>query len=82
MCSNPVAVPYLLCVCDEESSEFLINECSFTDHFEDINHGYREVILKKSSAWLLLFIWLWLLMSIMKRCTERCALQLYHTSLM
>ena len=27
------------------------------------------------------FIWLWLLISIMKRYAERCALQLYHTSL-
>ena len=26
------------------------------------------------------FIWLWLLISVMKRCAERCALQLYHTS--
>ena len=27
------------------------------------------------------FIWLWLLLSVMKRCAERCILQLYHTSL-
>ena len=27
------------------------------------------------------FLWLWLLISIMKGCAERCALQLYHTSL-
>ena len=27
------------------------------------------------------FIWLWLLIAIMKRCSERCALQLYRTSL-
>ena len=26
-------------------------------------------------------IWLWLLISVMKRCVERCAMQLYHTSL-
>ena len=27
------------------------------------------------------FIWLWLLIAIMKRCAERCLLQLYRTSL-
>ena len=27
------------------------------------------------------FIWLWLLFAIMKRCAERCALQLYHNFL-
>ena len=27
------------------------------------------------------FMWLWPLISIMKRCAERCALHLYHTSL-
>ena len=27
------------------------------------------------------FIWLWLLLSVLKRCAERCILQLYHTSL-
>ena len=26
-------------------------------------------------------LWLWLLIAIMKRCAERCALQLYYTSL-
>ena len=26
-------------------------------------------------------LWLWLLIAIMKRCAERCTLQLYHTSL-
>ena len=28
------------------------------------------------------FLWLWLLIAIMKRCSEQCALQLYCTSLM
>ena len=27
------------------------------------------------------FVWLWQLLAIMKRCTERCTLQLYRTSL-
>ena len=49
--------------------------------FNDINHGYRAAILKKNSLWLLSHTWLWLVICIMKRCTERCALQLYQTSL-
>ena len=49
--------------------------------FNDINHGYRAAILKKSSLWLLHFIWLWLLIAIIKRCAERCELQLYRTSI-
>ena len=47
----------------------------------DINHGYRAAILKKNSLWLLPFYALWLLISIMKRCAERCAQQLYQTCL-
>ena len=42
--------------------------------FDHINLGFRAAILKK-------FIWLWLLNSSMKRCPERCAMQLYSTSL-
>ena len=49
--------------------------------FNDINYGYRLVILKKNSVWLLPFYIVWLLISVMKRCAERCALQLYQTSL-
>ena len=49
--------------------------------FNDINHGYRAAILKKNSLWLLPFYMVWLLISIMKKCSERCALQLYQTSL-
>ena len=49
--------------------------------FIDINHGYRAAILKKNSLWLLLLFMVWLLISIMKRFAERCALQLYQTSL-
>ena len=47
--------------------------------FNDINHGYRAAILKKNSLWLLPFYMVWLLISIMKRCAERCALQFYQT---
>ena len=49
--------------------------------FFDVNHGYRAAILKKNSLWLLPFYMVWLLISIMKRCAERCALQLYQTYL-
>ena len=40
--------------------------------FNDINHAYRAAILKKNV--------LWLLISIMKRCAERYALQFCQTS--
>ena len=46
--------------------------------FNDINHGYRAAILKKSSLWLLAY---YLAVANMKMCTKRCALQLYCTSL-
>ena len=62
-------------------SRCLVHEFSFTDIFNDINHGYRAAILKKNLCGCFHFIWLWLLISIMKRCAERCALQLHHTSL-
>ena len=45
--------------------------------FNDINNSYIAAILKK----VLQFYMVWLLISIMKRCAERCALQLYQTSL-
>ena len=34
-------------------SRCLVHEFSFTDIFNDINHGYRAAILKKNSLWLL-----------------------------
>ena len=40
-------------------SRCLVHEFSFTDIFNDSNHGYRAAILKKNSC--LRFIWLWLL---------------------
>ena len=36
-------------------SRCLVHEFSFTDIFNDINHGYRAAILKKNSSWLLPF---------------------------
>ena len=61
-------------------SRCLVLEFPFTD-INDINHGYRAAILKKNSLLLLPFYMLWLLISVMKRCAERCALQLRQTSL-
>ena len=49
---------------------------SSTIFFNDINYGYRKIIYGSFR-----FISLWLLISIMKRCVERFAMQLYHTSL-
>ena len=49
--------------------------------FNDINYAYRAAILKKNFLFWFYLIWLWLLISIMKRCAERCALQFYQTSL-
>ena len=43
------------------------------------SHGYRAVILKKSLCGSFPSRWLWLLNAIMKRCTKKCALQLYNT---
>ena len=36
-------------------SRCLVHELSFTDIFNDINHGYRAALLKKDSLWLLPF---------------------------
>ena len=49
--------------------------------FNNVNNGYKTAILKNNSLWLLPFFRLWLLLAIMKRCVERCALQFYRTSL-
>ena len=55
---------------------------NFPSHifFNDINHSYRAAILKKVLFGCFHRIWLWLLIAIMKRCVERCVLQLYRTS--
>ena len=46
--------------------------------FNDINHGYRVATLKKK---IVASLWLCVLIAIVKRCAEPCALQLYCTSL-
>ena len=73
---------FIMCCC-YKSSEVLIKMFSswffvFSSQIfsNDINHGYRAAILKKNPLWRLLFF-----MAVMKRCAERCALQLYCTSL-
>ena len=44
----------------------------------NINQGFRAATLKKKFLWLVLF---YMVVAIMKMCAERCALQLYQTSL-
>ena len=62
-------------------SRQLVHEFFFTDIFNDINHGYRAAILKKNYSWLHPFyIAVWLLISMIKRWPERCALHLYNTA--
>ena len=47
--------------------------------FDDINHGYRAVTLKKNSLWLLPLFMAVAAYSYYEN--EQCALQLYHSSL-
>ena len=76
---------FILCLClriigtSNQDAQFM----NFPLHisFNDISNGYRVAILKKNYLWLLPFYTVWLLISIMKRCAERCARQLYQTSL-
>ena len=53
----------------------LVHEFSFTDIFNDINHGHRAVLLKKNYLWLLPFyMTVASYCYIMKMYPERCAL--------
>ena len=49
--------------------------------FNDINNGYRAATLKKGFCGCFRLIWLLLLIAVIKKWAERCALQLYGTSL-
>ena len=75
---------FILCLClgiigtSDENVQFMNFPSQLI--FNDINHYYRAAILKKNPLWLLPFYMMWLLISIMKRCAERCSLQLYQTS--
>ena len=62
-------------------SRCLVHKFSFKDIFKDINHGLRGATLKKILYGCFHFLWLWLLIAIMKRCAEPCTMQLYCTSL-
>ena len=55
---------------------------NFSSHifFNDINHGYRAVILKKNYLWLLSFYMAVAVYFYYKSYAERCALQLCDTS--
>ena len=53
----------------------LVHEFSFTDIFNDINHGHKAALLKKNYLWLLPFyMTVASYCYIMKRYAERCAL--------
>ena len=60
-------------------SRCLVHQFPSQTFFNDINHGYRAAILKKNYLWL--FPFYMVVATIMKRCADRCALQLYQTSL-
>ena len=62
-------------------SRCLVHEFSLADLFNDINHGYRAAILKKSSLWLLPFYMAVATHNHYDKVRKRCALQLYRTSL-
>ena len=49
--------------------------------FNDINHGYRAAILKKTSLWLLPFYVAVATSCYYEKVRKRCALQLYRTPL-
>ena len=49
--------------------------------FNDVNHGYKAPILKKSYYGCFRSLWLRQPIAVMKGCAEQCALQLYRTSL-
>ena len=62
----------------------------FTDNYRTFLHRYfltlsimvtEQLYLRKVLCDCSRPIWLWLLVTVMKRCAERCALQLYCTSL-
>ena len=58
-CNKRFFTVYLFCALFKNHwkirSRCLVHEFSFTDIFNDINHGYRAPILKKNSLWLLPF---------------------------
>ena len=66
---------------------------SYSETGEFLRYIYSVLVVKNQSRCLVhefsftdiffksRFIWLWLLIAIMKRCAERCALHLYRTSL-
>ena len=49
--------------------------------FNDINHGYRAATLKKNPLPLLPFYMAVTTSCYYEKCAERCAMQLYRTSL-
>ena len=77
---------HLFCASHQESSEHSIKVSSkwiFTNRYflMILIMVTEQIYWGKIPYGCFRFIWLWLLISIMKSCTERCALQLYHSSL-
>ena len=57
-------------------SRCLAHEFSFTDIFNDINHGYKAVLFKKNSLWLLSFY-----MGVASYCYYEKALRTMNTAI-
>ena len=62
-------------------SRCLVHEFPSQIFFNDINLDTEQQYWRKIICGCFRFTWMWLFISIMKRCAEWCALQLYHTSL-
>ena len=84
ICNNQVFPCYSVLVVKNRQkirSRCLVHEFPSQKCFNDINHGYRGAILKKNSWWLLPFYMAVATYCCYEECAERCALQLYCTSL-
>ena len=63
-------------------SRYIVHELSFINIFKrNLIMVTKQLFWKKILCGCFRSSWLWLLLAIMKRCAERCALQLFHTSL-
>ena len=56
-------------------SRYLVHEFSYPDFFNDIKLWLQRSYIEETIfCGCFRFTWLWLLIAIMKRCAERCAL--------
>ena len=78
-------IPFILCLWLRiiRSSDQGLQFMNFPSQifFNDINLDTEQQYWRKIICGCFRFTWMWLFISIMKRCAEWCALQLYHTSL-